>query len=309
MRWLALLALVCVTGSVVAQPQSRIERLDEALRAMLISLAQDPLFSQQEDFDLSYRKQPEAVVNLGAICDTRGAGADREGLPVIAVTPGSTGASMGLRAGDRLLEINGQSLVGLGVDSDGEALAMVRMQQVLLEATAGDPVTLEVNRDGSALKLTAPLQKWQLPKVELALSMPSAAADSRTEGDPDTPCGTISLYEPPPDDFDLYPAYLTGINEKNSGAVMRHFQYLHPGPYELLVTDLIPSRELRQRHTRFSHRRSAKSLRIDVADGMVYHVAAKLLYDRKEQAEHEEYWEPVVWRLEPGFCKGRPVAR
>ncbi|MEM9533516.1 MAG: hypothetical protein AAGA23_21525, partial [Pseudomonadota bacterium] len=101
----------------------------------------------------------------------------------------------------------------------------------------------------------------------------------------------------------------TGINVDKSGAVMRGFQYLTPGEYRLMITDLIPSRELRSKHTRFASRREAKPMKLEVTDGMVYHVAAKLLYERKQQLDQDEYWQPVVWRSEPGFCKGRPVSR
>ncbi|MEM7707581.1 MAG: PDZ domain-containing protein [Pseudomonadota bacterium] len=295
----------------------RNERINQAIRTMLISLAQDPLFDG-EDLDVVFSQQPEALINLGVIYgDTRSSDIDSLGLPVVAVTPGSTAAAMGLRAGDRIVSMNTEPLLGLGQDDKGVSRAVDRVSNMLQQIPANDPVTLIVARGNRRETLTAPLQKWQLPRVELALSMPEDDGPPEDlilgappgSDDDRSPCGTLSLYDPPPHEFNLYPAYLMGINVNNSGGIMRGFQYLPPGEYELLVSDLIPSRELRIKHTRFAKRRQARQMTLEVADGMVYHVAAKLLHERKQQAEHDEYWEPVVWRSEPGHCKGKPVAR
>ncbi len=321
---IAVMIMMAVSGAVAQTvatgPDARSERLNEAIRAMLISLAQDPLFAD-EDLELVFSQQPEALINLGVIYgDTRSPDIDRTGLPVVAVTPGSTAAAMGLRAGDHIVSMNTEPLIGLGQDSSGTSRAVDQVQNLLQQIHANDPVIVEVTRDNGRQTLSAPLQKWQLPRVELALSMPidddppedlilgaPPLGDDVNEARND--CGTLSLYNPPPHEFNLYPAYLMGINVENSGAIMRGFQYLTPGTYRLLVSDLIPSRELRTKHTRFAKRRQAKEMTLEVTDGMIYHVAAKLLYQRKEQANHEEYWEPVVWRSEPGHCKGKPTSR
>ncbi len=320
------MVLLTFSGNAIAQQQStdaRSERLNQAIRAMLISLAQDPLFAD-EDMELVFSQQPEALINLGVVYgDTRDPAINSDGLPVVAVTPGSTAAAMGLRAGDRIVTMNTETLLGLGQDDSNTSRAVGRVQNLLQRIPANDLVTVTVMRNDEARTLSAPLQKWQLPRVELALTMPiddeppdqlilgaptGSGAGGRDQ-DLRQACGTLSLYDPPPHEFDLYPAYLMGINADNGGAIMRGFQYLRPGNYRLLISDLIPSSELRIKHTRFEKRRQAQELNLQVTDGMVYHVAAKLLFDRKQQADHDEYWEPVVWRSEPGHCKGEPVNR
>ncbi|MFK7956721.1 MAG: hypothetical protein AB8B96_11535 [Lysobacterales bacterium] len=323
---LAVAMMMIVSGWASAQssppaPDARSERLNQAIRAMLISLAQDPLFAD-EDLELVFSQQPEALINLGVVYgNTRSPEIDRTGLPVVAVTPGSTAATMGLRAGDHIVSMNTEPLTGLGQDDSGTSRAVDRVQNLLQQIAANDPVTVIVARNDGNETLSAPLQKWQLPRVELALSMPidddppldlilgAPPTDDEAGEGSRSACGTLSLYDPPPHEFNLYPAYLMGINVESSGAIMRGFQYLTPGTYRLLVSDLIPSRELRKKHTRFAKRRQAREMELEVTDGMTYHVAAKLLYERKEQANHDEYWEPVVWRSEPGHCKGKPISR
>ncbi|MEM9533645.1 MAG: hypothetical protein AAGA23_22170, partial [Pseudomonadota bacterium] len=221
------------------------ERLNEALRAMLISLAQDPLFADGEDLDIVFSQQPQALINLGVVYgDTSGADVNSAGLPVVAVTPRSTAANMGLRVGDRIIALNTEDLLKRGHDDSGKSRAVIRVQQMLTDIPANDNVTVTVIRGEQQLDLEAPLQKWQLPGINMALTMPAEedAPDELILGAPPqderSPCGTVSLYDPPPHEFNLYPAYLMGINVKNSGGIMRGFQYLPPGEYELLVSDL-----------------------------------------------------------------------
>lgn len=54
------------------------------------------------------RSEARVRYELGAVVDVRSAGTG--GLPVLAVTPGSAASRLDLRAGDRLLAINGRNV-------------------------------------------------------------------------------------------------------------------------------------------------------------------------------------------------------
>ncbi len=317
-----LLSGIVAAAAAGAQPQQadapQQERLRQAVRTLLISLAQDPSFQGFSDgeWNLVYSQDALIVTNFGAIL---GSAADVDSsagaLQVLAVTPNSSAAEMGIRSGDRIRRFNGQSLIGPGRTPTSAEFA------ALLEGVPdGGAIAVEVERNGLLMQLAGSLERWRLPAVSLALTGPVApepvAPEPGGDGDPEPEalverqaCGTLSLHHSPPHRHDLYPAYLTGINERRDGAVMRRFHYLQPGRYRLTLSDLIPEHELRRRHTRFESRREPKELQLEVEDGMVYHLGSRLLYDRKQQKDHDEYWKPVVWRMEPGYCKGNPVAR
>jgi serine protease Do len=84
----------------------------------------------------------QAATQFGITIDPK----DKAGLRVTAVTPESTAARAGLRAGDRIVELAGKSATG-GVDA----------MRHLLGLTTGDSVELAFERDGKTQKAKVPL--------------------------------------------------------------------------------------------------------------------------------------------------------
>jgi S1-C subfamily serine protease len=84
----------------------------------------------------------QAATQFGIAIDPK----DKAALRVTAVTPESTAARAGLRAGDRIVELAGKSATG-GVDA----------MRHLLGFTTGDSVELAFERDGKIQKAKVPL--------------------------------------------------------------------------------------------------------------------------------------------------------
>ena len=131
------------------------------------------------------------------------------------------------------------------------------------------------------------------------------SVDSNTSSE--SGCGSINSRQPTPTTEDIWPVEIVGFNTESRDTKSRDTVYIKPGQYRVLLKDYIPSYELRTKHTRFSNRRPNKQLSITVEDGMVYYVGARLLYSIKDQGQHDEYWEPVVWKSEPLKCLGKPI--
>lgn len=92
-------------------------------------------------------------------------------VTVTAVAPGGPADAAGLRAGDQLQMVNGEPIERAG-----------HLEAVLGRSYAGDPLTIDILRDGGAVSVTAELVR-QLPPVQrgyLGL-LPLAAVDSGTD--------------------------------------------------------------------------------------------------------------------------------
>src|SRR5690606_15282654 len=101
-------ALLCVSAAVAhAGGDAAVEqRLRSELGAVLTQLVHDGALAA--DSSLAIEAPARRVVDLGLLVDSAHAGAD--GLRVVAVTPDGSAQRMGLRSGDRLLGVNGESL-------------------------------------------------------------------------------------------------------------------------------------------------------------------------------------------------------
>src|SRR5947209_9186741 len=91
------------------------QQLREELRMMLARLAASgALGAHPEQILLDVDEPAQRVSDLGLLVDSTSAETARDGLRVIATTPGGNADRLGLRAGDRLIGINGHSLRNLG---------------------------------------------------------------------------------------------------------------------------------------------------------------------------------------------------
>lgn len=298
---LALAAAVAAAAPARAGEDTASQLRDE-LGAMRLQLAERGLFA-----DLASGAAPLTVelpadrrVDLGLVVDSTDAAHARDGLHVLAVTPGGLGARMGVRAGDVVTGVNALPLAGLGADASGRAAAAIRLRETLEALPDGSALALEVNRSGRALALNAPVERVSLPamRVELAAADPAQADGSS--------CARISTFDVAPRNRHIYPVALLLIDGNNAGVRGQENFRVTPGRHVLTVVEHIDRVQLPStliaRAGRDS-RVSTKTLTIDVEPGMLYQLGAQLEIDRLSSPEPgEAWWHPVVWRSVPSRC-------
>ena len=164
------LALALIGGNVNAAQAPAAPDISRELDAALVEV-----LSRQPPRDQALLiEQPERQrIELGAVIDVRAA--DERGLPVLAITPGSAAARMGLAVGDRLLEIN------------GDAVATAVEPGTLLQSAVADSdgeLELRVRRDDRLLTLSGSADLVAIPAYSLSIE-PSASQSP-------TGCGFVS---------------------------------------------------------------------------------------------------------------------
>lgn len=223
----------------------------------------------------------DAAWDLGIVLEMRRP--NRDGMEVLAITPGGAADSIGLRPGDRLRAINGRALTGIGA-ADAYADAM---------ATSGGQVRLDVVRDGNALQLSG------------ALALASVRA---TKG-----CGYVTtLGATPRTKESIYKAEITMIDGDSTPLTERSRFELPAGRRVLVVAEHIDNHRFnnaqnRQRSImkRRELARAYKALVVDVAPDTSYSIGARMLKDKLDSASirANAYWEPVVWKNVATRCR------
>lgn len=119
-------------------------RLDEAERRMaeaareIAELTSERLPNLSRRIEVLHPDRPRLGVTIGDDSD-----GPVEGVKVLGVTPGSAAAEAGLRTGDILTAVNGESL-----SADGEGEAVNRLLDFMDGVEAGDALDIEYLRDG-----------------------------------------------------------------------------------------------------------------------------------------------------------------
>lgn len=304
--------LAVALGSGAGEPTAeQRQRLSESLRAMLVGMAGDPAFRDfgPSQWDFSISADPQRVDNFGVVLDPRFDPAVAEAGPlVLAVTPGSTAARLGLRSGDRLQRINGETLEGLGAAGDGRSEAYLVFSRALAGLQDGEALSVQVRREQRTMVLSGTYREIRIPGFSLRFGTdPGGGIDTAVDS-PDG-CTTVSVVEAPPREFDIYPAELVAINGEQAGIALRPTHYLIPGAYRFTLREDIPERELADQTRRFSDRRPDQTITLWTEPDMVYQLGARLVVPRREQEPGQPFWRPVLWKAEPGACRGKPVER
>ncbi len=244
-----------------------------------LSLAQQ---SSSADPSARIASSSSAVYDLGAVLAKRGDG----GLTVMAVTPGGGAERLKLRAGDRLLSINGISLDTLAPTST--------VQQAL--AAGGETVRLEVARGDRTFVAS--------DQMQASIDKPAMAASLG--------CGYVSNQEPTPSlSENIHAAVITKIGGASTQlyAVNRH--RVDAGRQVLVLNERIPASRFssiqliqRQRMYRQLDARAYKVLIVDIEPGVKYYVGAQLLRDKMDRRSilDNQYWQPVVWKEVAAPC-------
>jgi hypothetical protein len=299
---LGVLALPVAAATAQAADQSHNQATPELLRSELRDLltrlaASGALEGATAPTALAVSGPPDRVVTLGAILDT--ANGARDGITVVAVTPGGNAAALGLRAGDAVRSVNGESLVGL----DG-AKAAARLRAVV-ESTDG-PIRLELSRGSRPLALEGTLKPVLVPGYRLELSNTgggglnagiAAATMAAGPGVGDAAgCGRISQFPSAPRAQQLYRVKIVSIDGHIPGPYNQQNFRASVGSHQVMVAEEIDYRDLPIVHNRARPRNSEKSLTVEVKPNTTTLLAARLLDPPAVSNVSGGYWQPEVWK-------------
>lgn len=228
---------------------------------------------------------------LGAVVDVRGS--DPAGPKVIAVTPGGAAARMGLLAGDRLLRVNGVSLVR-------SADNVTRLPQAV--AKSGGHLDVAVSRSGQTISLSGTADAVGVPAYTLIVGERSAGG-----------CGYVSTRNLPPRSRNLYPATITRIDGRSTpGSAYNDRFRLVTGRHVLVVAEKIDRSHLSTTQIvqiaklqHFTFAPTYKTLVVDVKLGHHYRIASRLIPEQmtSKGIRANAYWEPVVWESRAESCQ------
>jgi len=128
-------------ATVVAGALDRAEVQSQLESAQTVLSVDSQRLSELVAKDMALRSPPAARTMLGIVLDTTGVIPD--GVRVAAVTPGGPANAAGLRSGDVIMAIDGESLAGR---SDSPPIAV--FHRLTESAKPGDRVKLEYSRAG-----------------------------------------------------------------------------------------------------------------------------------------------------------------
>lgn len=311
---LALLGLTLATA-VSAQSPPVEQRLGEEVQLALARLIESGAFADKAGEDIAFTLDEPArrVNNLGLLVDSANAERARDGLRVLGVTPRSAAQRMGIKAGDRIVAVNGTSLSGLGTDSAGHAQAAATMRTLVDALPDGAPLEFSLQRDDKPLALRGELSSIVLPPIhlkvgrdELLASTASAGTATRREPQNDggaSGCGRFNDFDVAPRQQDLYGVKLLSIDGNSTGPAGVHQFRVNAGTHELKLVELIPAKVYRRLNpTRLGDGPEVKTLTVTVKADTTYYLAAKFNEDKRNSRVGGDYWDPVVWRETPDKC-------
>ena len=302
------LALLLAGGAQAqdAAPRAIEQRLHEEVRSVLLRLIESGELRAEDTEDLALIAPASEQADFGAILDARYRSDADVGLPVLGVTPGGSAAQLGLRAGDRLLAVNGKPLQALGGDAQGRSLAAQRLREELL--TASDGVELRVARDGGEQVLRGPVQVVSLPayRLELGAALAQASLAAAGGGDGVSSCGRVSVFDIAPRRQQLYRAILIAVDGHLPGPTSSDSYRLEPGEHTLTVAEAIESHRFGSvqnlERTRMDRERY-KTLVVNVQPGITYRLAARFHPEERSRIRDGAYWEPTIWKEIPESCR------
>lgn len=291
--------------SAPAAPTPLEQRLHQEVQSVLLRLIEDGELDAAAAAELSLAAPASQQPDFGAILDVRHR-SGQAGLPVVAVTPGSSAAALGLQAGDLIVAVNTVALAGLGADAAGHSLAAARLRAELLAQV--DAVELRVQRAGSELALRGPVRIVELPayRLELGAALAHASVAAAGGGDGVSSCGRISVFDIAPRTHKLYPAVLIAIDGKLPGPTSSDVFRITPGPHQLTVAEAIDWRQfsdLQRLHRDRNMRDRYKVLEVVVQPGITYRLSARFHPEERHSIRDGAYWEPVIWKESPETCR------
>lgn len=292
------IALLLAGGAALAAPGAAEQRLNQEVQQALLRLLQSGDIGAEQLGSLSVSAEPSQHTDFGAVVDLR-ADPDHPGLPVLAVTPGGNAAALGVRAGDRIVAVDGVALTG-GSESPAELL---RRQ---LDASPAR-LSVTVMREGGMRVLNGPVQSWTLPgyrlELEAAAGASLAAAAPLGEG-----CGRISLVGMPPRTQNVFPAELIFIDGETPQPIGGPAYRVPAGRHLLTVHELIDPRRLSMqiqldKQRRQLPREGYKTMELVVEPNTTYRLGARYFPELRDRGLENEFWEPVIYAEAGEACR------
>ncbi len=274
------------------------QSLREELRAVIAEMVRSGAFGDTSapQIALTLDMPAQRVSDLGLLVDSAATG--RDGLRVLAVTPGGNAERMGLRGGDEVLTVNGVALSG------SKAAAMLR--GTIDALPNGAALSFEVRRDGATRRLAGAVSAVELPPMRLTIgddvhattpvAKPQAASDA---------CGRISEFDVAPRQQGLHAATLIAIDDALPGPSGSTSFKVKAGHHRLTVAERIEPKYLafNDRLRNSGPRSRYKTLEVDVAADTTLFVSAQLIEARRNEWRDGAYWEPVVWKTTAEPCR------
>lgn len=286
---------------VVQIPASTERALHEEMHRMLLRLAESgALGNAPEQLALDIRESAQRSNNLGLLLDSSSATANN-GVHVLGVTPGGSAERMGVRSGDVVTAVNANSLQHLGVDTSNHALAPNILKNSVDQLKDGEPLHLDVLRDGKLVTLNAPVQTLYLPAMRLQLgatALLAASVSARPEAT--ASCGRISQFDVAPRQQHLHGAVLMRIDGKLPGPHGQQTFQVATGQHTIEVAEAIENRYLPFNDQIRSANRRYKMLTLDVAANTTYLIAARL--NPGKRSDPKAFWDPVMWKQNSETC-------
>ncbi len=314
-RWASAALLLLVAGSALAvdgdaggvTPGSGADpaveaRLRAELQAVMSGLIESGAIgaSSTRDLHMNVETPARQVTDLGLLVDS--ARDARDGLHVLAVTPGSAAAKIGVRSGDVLVSVDGVALTGV----DGAASVL---RQGVDTAAGRGAIALEVRRNGQVQALRGALSSIYMPAMRLtigtALATAATAASTEVASAPDG-CGRINDFDVAPRQQGLHGAKVISIDGETPGPQGSHSFRVAAGRHVVKVSEQIEAKYLpfndRLRNSGLAQTRY-KTIDVDVAPGTTNLIAARLIPEQRTQWKDGAYWEPVAWKQISESCR------
>lgn len=291
--------LLLAAGLATAAPGAAEQRLNEEIQATLLRLLQSGEVDAAELGSLSVSAAPSQRTDFGAVVDLR-PDADSAGVPVLAVTPGGNAAGLGVRAGDRIVAVDGVALKG-GPAAPGDVLRR--------QLDDGAPrLSLTVLREGEMRVLNGPVRSWALPGYRLELEAAVASASLAAGAAQGAGCGRISLVGMPPRTDNVFPAELIFIDGETPKPYGGPAYRLSAGRHLLTVDEQIDPRRLSMqigldKQRRQQPREGYKVLELVVEPDTTYRLGARYFPELQDRGLENEYWEPVIYAEAHEGCR------
>lgn len=310
-EWLAGLPMAVLAVAAQAQTPEVEQRLSEEVQLALVRMIESGAFAGTATDAIAFTLDEPArrVTDLGMVVDSATAERAKDGLRLLAVTPRGTAQRLGLRAGDRVVAVNGIALTALGADASGHAQAAITLRTTVESLADGAPLRFDVVREGRELALNGVASSVTLPPIHLKVGRDELLADTsasrarrNTEPDASAGCGHISVFDVAPRQQKLYAARLLSIDDQLAGPTDASQFRLSAGTHTLKVAELIEDEQL-SFNSRQRLGNSTKSFNVTIKANTTYYLAAHLIVDQRSSWKDGAYWEPVLWKEAPADCR------
>lgn len=256
-----------------------------------IAQAEKRAGADPSDLDLSLEIPASLSPNLGLVMDLNA----KEGFKVLSVSPQSVADKLGIQSQDVILSVN-------EIETTSQAHRDKAFEE-LAYVVAGDKLNLTIDKQGAVTQLQAEVEGQIIPAIKLQIgrfdggdNSDNPETSNSSAGANGEACGIVSVFNRPPQTKELFRAYIRQINDDNVNR--RRFKFkLPPGKHTLYVHEIINDVFFTRRSKLIQR---AEKLEVEVEANKTYHIAAEFNRALKNKQRNNEYWQPVVWKVQEG---------